>query len=85
MLVLGDVEKLVLIHSGCGAFSLKLEYHDAIIMTSSKEVDLRVSSYNPKPIVLALKRLYRGPFVQIPDTNCFVLADREDEILMRVK
>lgn len=54
-------------------------------MTSREQIDLRMGSKDPEAIVFPLERLYRCTLVEVPNANCFVFADREDEVLMRME
>ena len=85
MLLLGDVEQLVLVHGGCWTLTLELEDHHTSIVTRSKQVHVRVGSNDPESVLVAFEGLHRCAFVQVPHTNCLVLADRENEVLVRVE
>ena len=85
MLFLVDEEELVLVDIERGSLALKLEDHHTVVMTSSEQVDLRVSSDHPESIILALEALNRCALVQIPYTDSLVLADRENQILVWVE
>lgn len=50
MLFLCDIESLVLVDSGRRSFAFQLENHDAGIMASGEEIDLRVGGNNPESI-----------------------------------
>lgn len=54
-------------------------------MTSRKQVDLRVGSNDPKPVVLALESVHRRPLVQVPNPDCLILSRGQNEILVRVE
>ena len=85
MLVLCDVEEVVLVDGRSRSLALKLEDHDTIVVTGSEEVDLWMSGNDPEAVVLALERLDRSAFVQIPDAQSLVLADGENQVLVRVE
>jgi hypothetical protein len=55
MLLLRDVEQLILVNSRSWSFPLKLEYHNTIVVTSSEQVDLRVSGNDPEAVIFALE------------------------------
>ena len=54
-------------------------------MTRCEQIDFRVRRDDPEPVRFALERVHRGALVQVPDADRLVLADRKDEILMRVE
>ena len=54
-------------------------------MAGSEEVDLRMSGNHPKTVLLALERLDRNSFVQVPHPDCLVLANRKNQILVRME
>ena len=85
MLLLGDVEELVLVNSRGRALALQLEHHHTSIVTGGEQVHLRVGSNNPKSVLIPLERLDRGTLVEIPDTDCLVFANGEDEVLVGVE
>ena len=58
MFLFADKEKLVLVYSRSWPLPLQLEYHNAVVVTCSKEVDLRMRCNHPKSIILSLERLY---------------------------
>ena len=55
MLLLVDEEEIVLVDSRGRSLTLQFENHDAVVVSGREKVDFRVSSDNPKPIVLPLK------------------------------
>lgn len=85
MLLLRDIEELVLVHGGCGAFPLELEDHDSSVMAGCKQIDLGVGSNNPESIHIPLEGLNGGPLIQIPSTDCLVFADGKNEVLVGVE
>jgi hypothetical protein len=44
-----------------------------------------VGSNNPESVLIPLERLDRGTLVEIPDTDCLIFADGEDEVLVGVE
>lgn len=54
-------------------------------MAGGEEVNFRMRSNDPEPVVLALKCVHGRPLVQVPDPNRLILARGEDEVLMRVE
>lgn len=85
MLLLGNVKDVVLINGRSGPLALELEHHNTIVVTSSEQVDFRMSSDDPDPIVLPLKGVDYGTLVKIPYANRLVLAGRKDEVLVGVE
>ena len=85
MLVLCDVEEIVLVDGRGGPLALELEDHDTVVVARSEEVDLGMGGDDPETVVFALEGLDRCPLIQIPDSERLVLADGQDEILMRVE
>ena len=85
MLLFCDVEQLVLVYGGRRSLPLQLEDHDTSVVTGGEEVDLRVGSNDPESVHIPLEGLDRSSLVQVPSTNCLVLADREDEVLVGVE
>ncbi|KAI6755905.1 hypothetical protein HG531_005011 [Fusarium graminearum] len=85
VLLLSDVEEKVLVHSRSRAFSLQLEDHNTVIVTSSKKIDLGMGCNNPEAVVLSLERLDSGSLVQVPDANSLVLSSGQNEVLVGVE
>jgi hypothetical protein len=54
-------------------------------MTGGEQVHFRVGSNDPESVLVPLERLDRGTLVEIPDTNCLIFADGEDEVLVGVE
>lgn len=54
-------------------------------MAGCKEIDFGMRSDDPKSVIVTLKGLDGGSFVKVPDPNSLVFANREYEVLMRVK
>ena len=85
MLFFSNVEELILVYRRCRPLSLEFEHHNTIIVARCEEIDFWMRCNNPESVVFALEGLYGSTLVQIPDANCFVLSDREYEVLMRVE
>lgn len=96
-----DVEELVAGKREGRSFTLELEDDQSVVMTyrsapatgmlrlgdltSSKEVQLRMSRQDPEPIVLPPEGLNSRSLCHIPDPDSFVLTGREDELMSRVE
>lgn len=62
--------------------------HIAVLIskrTGGKNVELRVCSQDPEPVVLAAERLKASPFGHVPYPNSFILRVREDKLLSRME
>ncbi len=53
--------------------------------TSSKQVEVWVSTKHPEAIMVPSEGLHSGPFGHIPHTDAFVLRVGQDELLARVE
>ena len=64
---------------------LQLEDNHTSIVTSSKQVESRVTSHHPKPVMLPPESMQTGPLGHVPHSDGFVLAVGQDEFLSRVE
>lgn len=53
--------------------------------TSCEQIQLRVRSEYPKPVVFPPESLHSGPLRQIPHSHCLVLAARDDKFVFGVE
>jgi len=54
-------------------------------LTSSEQVESRMSGQNPEPIIFPPKRLYRRPLAHIPHPDSLVLRVRNDQLVFRME
>ena len=66
-------------------YNLKTLFQNNAQLTSSKEVESRVSSQNPEAVVFSSEGLYSCPLGHLPHTDTLVLRVTEDELLARME
>jgi len=83
--LVSDVEQTVSSERESGTFPLELEDDETIIVTSSEQVEGRMSGQDPESVMLPSESLHSGPLGHVPDPNRLVFSIRENQLVTRVE
>ena len=70
------------------AFSLEFEDDQTVVMSSRKEVELRMRCKDPEAVMLSPERLHRRVrrvLRQVPNANRLVVNARHDQLVLGVE
>ena len=83
--LVSDVEERVVGQCKRGSFPLELEDDQTIVVSSSEEIQMRMGSQYPEPVVLSSESLNGGTLGHVPNPDGLVFTVRKNELVSRVE